>query len=129
MSGLNLTCHAVSVSNVVGIVGPSYSREAHVIAPFSKVIGIPVISHSATDPDLSNRNAYPNFYRTVASDFVVAAAHTTTIRVGALIKRLFKSPRVLSVAVSNTIIWLTVKRLLLNASLIALAPPAPNASF
>ncbi|CAF1240102.1 unnamed protein product [Rotaria sordida] len=74
MNALNITCHAVSVSNVVGIVGPTLSRESHVIAPFGETIGIPVISYSATDPDLSNKNAYSNFYRTVASDFAAAAA-------------------------------------------------------
>jgi ABC-type amino acid transport substrate-binding protein/ABC-type branched-subunit amino acid transport system substrate-binding protein len=68
INALDLTCQAISSSNIVGIVGPSLSREAHVIAAFAKTIGIPVISYSATDPDLSNRNAYPVFYRTVPSD-------------------------------------------------------------
>ncbi|CAF1078527.1 unnamed protein product [Rotaria sordida] len=74
MHALNITCHAVSVSNVVGIVGPGLSREAHVIAPFGEAVGIPVISYSATDPDLSDKYAYPNFHRTIVSDFVTAAA-------------------------------------------------------
>ncbi|CAF4140182.1 unnamed protein product, partial [Rotaria sordida] len=67
-------CHAISVSNVVGVVGPALSRETQVIAPFDEKLGIPVISYSATNPDLSDQNAYPNFHRTVASDFVAAAA-------------------------------------------------------
>ncbi|CAF5099657.1 unnamed protein product, partial [Rotaria sp. Silwood1] len=74
IDALNIACRAVSVSNVVGIVGPTVSRDAHVIAPFGEKIGIPVISHAATDPDLSDQNTYPNFYRTVASDFAAAAA-------------------------------------------------------
>ncbi|CAF1304880.1 unnamed protein product [Rotaria sordida] len=74
MYALDITCHAVSVSNVVGIVGPGLSRESYVIAPFGETIGIPVISYSATDPDLSDTKVYPNFYRTVASDFAAAAA-------------------------------------------------------
>ncbi|CAF4277989.1 unnamed protein product, partial [Rotaria sordida] len=49
-------------------------RETQVIAPFDEKLGIPVISYSATNPDLSDQNAYPNFHRTVASDFVAAAA-------------------------------------------------------
>ncbi|CAF4245027.1 unnamed protein product, partial [Rotaria sordida] len=67
-------CHAISVSNVVGVVGSWLSREAEVIAPFDEKLGIPIISYSATSPDLSDENAYPNFYRTVASDFVAAVA-------------------------------------------------------
>ena len=68
MNALDSTCTAVSSSNVIGIVGPTLSREAHVIAPFAKIIGLPVVSFGATDPDLSDRNAYPAFYRTVPSD-------------------------------------------------------------
>lgn len=68
MNALDNTCEAISLSNVVGIVGPPLSREAHIIAPFAKTIGIPVVSYSATDPDLASRNTYPAFYRTVPSD-------------------------------------------------------------
>ncbi|CAF4857125.1 unnamed protein product [Rotaria sp. Silwood1] len=74
IDALDVTCDAVSISNVVGIVGPELSREAHLIAPFGKKIGIPVISYSATDPDLSDKNTYPNFYRTVSSDDAAALA-------------------------------------------------------
>ncbi|CAF3473605.1 unnamed protein product [Rotaria sp. Silwood1] len=71
MSG---TCQAVSASNIVGIVGPVLSRETPIIAEFGERVGIPVISHAATDPDLSDRNAYPAFYRTVPSDNAAAIA-------------------------------------------------------
>lgn len=73
---LNDTCQAVSNSSVVGIVGPVLSRDAHIIAHFGKAIGIPVISYGATDPDLSDRDSYPAFHRTVASDSAAAVAIT-----------------------------------------------------
>ena len=65
---LRKTCLVVSASNVVGIVGPRLSREAHTIATFAGALGIPVVSYTATDPDLSSRNAYRSFYRTIPSD-------------------------------------------------------------
>ncbi|CAF5124887.1 unnamed protein product, partial [Rotaria sp. Silwood1] len=65
---------AASISNIVGIVGPVYSRESPIIADFGERVGIPVISYAATDPDLSDRNAYPAFYRTVPSDNAAATA-------------------------------------------------------
>ncbi|CAF4961597.1 unnamed protein product [Rotaria sp. Silwood1] len=74
IDAVNIACDALSTSNVVGIVGPYLSTEVQTIGPFAKKIGIPVISYSATDPDLSNRKIYPNFYRTVPSDDIAAAA-------------------------------------------------------
>ncbi|CAF3702163.1 unnamed protein product [Rotaria sp. Silwood1] len=74
IDALSKTCQALSYSNIVGIVGPGLSREAHLVADFGKTIGIPVISYSVTDPDLSNRNIYRNFYRTVPSDNSTALA-------------------------------------------------------
>ncbi|CAF1011721.1 unnamed protein product [Rotaria sordida] len=71
---LSKTCQILSYSNIVGIVGPGLSREAHLLAAFGKRIGIPVISYSVTDPDLSDRNAYPSFFRTVPSDNSTALA-------------------------------------------------------
>ncbi|CAF2825454.1 unnamed protein product [Rotaria sp. Silwood2] len=68
INALSKSCQAVSRSNIVGIIGPGLSREAHLIADFGKTIGIPVISFSVTDPDLSDHDAYPNFYRIVPSD-------------------------------------------------------------
>ena len=52
-------------SDVVGIVGPSSSSEADKTATFGETIDILVVSYSATDADLSSRNIYPAFYRTV----------------------------------------------------------------
>ncbi|CAF3761713.1 unnamed protein product [Rotaria sp. Silwood1] len=74
IDALSQTCNVLSSSNIVGIVGPVFSREAHLIAPFAARIGIPVISYGATDPDLSDRSLYPNFYRTVPSDKTAAKA-------------------------------------------------------
>ncbi|CAF3806890.1 unnamed protein product [Rotaria sp. Silwood1] len=73
---LDTACRDLTASNVVGIVGPSLSREAQLIAPLGDKIGIPVISYSATDSGLSNRTVYPNFYRTVPSDGIAALALT-----------------------------------------------------
>ncbi|CAF1037353.1 unnamed protein product [Rotaria sp. Silwood1] len=74
MGGLSSTCREIPNSNIVGIVGPAYSREAEVIAEFGASINIPVISYSATNPDLSDRSTYPTFYRTVSSDSAAALA-------------------------------------------------------
>ena len=74
IDALRSTCLAVSASNVVGIVGPELSREAHTIAAFCQNIGIPVVSYAATDADLSDRHSHPAFYRTVPSDRSAALA-------------------------------------------------------
>ncbi|CAF1612015.1 unnamed protein product [Rotaria sp. Silwood1] len=74
MIALRETCRSVSESNIVGIVGPELSREAILISPFSKLLGLPVISYSATDPELSDVTTYPNFYRTAPSDTIAASA-------------------------------------------------------
>ncbi|CAF3623469.1 unnamed protein product [Rotaria sp. Silwood1] len=71
---MSSTCQAISSSYIVGIVGPILSREAPIIAEFGERIGIPVISYAATDSDLSDRNTYPAFYRTVPSDNAAASA-------------------------------------------------------
>lgn len=71
---LKSTCSAISSSNIVGIVGPRMSGEAHVIAAFAGNIGIPVVSYIATDSDLSSKSAYPAFYRTIPSDMAAVLA-------------------------------------------------------
>ena len=68
MRALKNSCLMVSSSNIVGIVGPGLSREANIMAPFAETLGIPLISYGATDPDLSDRNVYPAFLRTIPSD-------------------------------------------------------------
>ena len=74
INAFRITCQTVTDSDTVGIVGPAYSREATEVAAFADRIGLPIISYSATDPDLSDHNAYPTFYRTVASDNAAAIA-------------------------------------------------------
>ena len=64
----------MSKSDIAGIIGPAFSQEAHVLATFAQVIGIPVISYGSTDPALSNSNAYSTFYRTIPSDNATALA-------------------------------------------------------
>ncbi|CAF1282241.1 unnamed protein product [Rotaria sordida] len=71
IGALRSTCQAVTTVNIIGIVGPAYSREASIIAAFAHSDNIPAISYAATEHDLSDRNVYPNFYRTVTSDAAV----------------------------------------------------------
>ena len=74
MGTMRNTCVAVSASNIAGIVGPGLSKEASVIALLAATLGIPAISYSATSYDVSNRNIYSAFYRTVPSDNTAALA-------------------------------------------------------
>ncbi|CAF1189131.1 unnamed protein product, partial [Rotaria sordida] len=74
IDALSGTCLSVSQSNIIGIVGPALSRETLLISPLCEKLGLPVISYSATDPDLSDITTYPNFYRTVPSDNTAASA-------------------------------------------------------
>ena len=76
MNTFSETCKEMSASDIVGIVGPVYSREARVLAPFAAKLGVPMISYGATDPELSDRSTYPTFYRTIASDNGTALAIT-----------------------------------------------------
>ncbi|CAF4078580.1 unnamed protein product [Adineta steineri] len=71
---LSNTCQIISSSNIIGIIGPAYSKESHFLAPFAEKIGIPIISYSSTDPKLSNHQIYPSFYRTISSDNLFALA-------------------------------------------------------
>ena len=61
------TCNAMSSSNIVGLVGPAYSREARFLSYIARRVGIISVSYAATSPDLS---AIGNgaFYRVVPSD-------------------------------------------------------------
>ncbi|CAF1452556.1 unnamed protein product [Didymodactylos carnosus] len=72
IAALGNSCRIMSTSKIVGIVDPVFSREARIGAAFANTIGIPVISYAATDPGLSDRNAFPAFYRTIPSDTTAA---------------------------------------------------------
>ena len=73
-STLEQTSVAVSGKNVIGIVGPEIADDTHDVSRFAQRIGIPMVSYSATNPTLSDRRMYPNFYRTVPSDYSTALA-------------------------------------------------------
>ncbi|UJR16836.1 hypothetical protein I4U23_003735 [Adineta vaga] len=66
------TCRFVTNSTIIGIVGPALSRESQYLSPFLGKIGIPLISYSSTDSQLSDRNTYSSFYRLVPSDNIAA---------------------------------------------------------
>ncbi|UJR06889.1 hypothetical protein I4U23_011178 [Adineta vaga] len=74
IDGLSEICQIISNYNINGIIGPGFSRETSIIANFAEKINIPIISYSATNSELSDHNAYPNFYRTVPSDNAAALA-------------------------------------------------------
>ncbi|CAF1099422.1 unnamed protein product [Adineta ricciae] len=74
IDALSSTCHMLSDSNIVGIVGPALSRETPIVADFAAKIGIPVVSYAATAPELSSRKVYPTLYRTIPSDYSAALA-------------------------------------------------------
>ena len=66
MITIDHACQTVSKSNVVGLIGPAYSREARYIASFAYRLGIIGVSYSATSFDLSNID-HGGFFRVVPS--------------------------------------------------------------
>lgn len=52
-------------NNVSVVIGPRYSKSAEQISPLFELTKVPFISYRATGSDLSNRNSFPYFYRTV----------------------------------------------------------------
>ncbi|KAJ0963875.1 hypothetical protein J5N97_028997 [Dioscorea zingiberensis] len=54
-------------NNIVAIVGPQCSFLAHLIAPISNELQVPLLSYGATDPTISSLQ-YPYFVRTTLSD-------------------------------------------------------------
>uniref|UniRef100_A0A1I8I1E6 G_PROTEIN_RECEP_F3_4 domain-containing protein n=1 Tax=Macrostomum lignano TaxID=282301 RepID=A0A1I8I1E6_9PLAT len=53
---------------VPGVIGPATTDSAVSLAPLLNDFGIPLVSYSASGPGLSDRSAYPNFFRTIPSD-------------------------------------------------------------
>ena len=53
---------------VIGVIGPGYSYEAVHITPFLNLFEIPLISYSATSPELSEKDEFEYFSRTATSD-------------------------------------------------------------
>ncbi|CAF1453125.1 unnamed protein product, partial [Adineta steineri] len=74
LDAVRSVCQALTNSNIVGIVGPELSSETPIIAEYGEKVGIPIVSYSATDPDLFNRSIYPAFYGTVPSDSAATIA-------------------------------------------------------
>ncbi|CAF1651548.1 unnamed protein product, partial [Didymodactylos carnosus] len=74
LSILDHTCQKVTQMTITGIVGPAYSSEVRFIAPYTSRIGLPLISYSATNPDLSDTSMYSSFYRLAPSDSNLALA-------------------------------------------------------
>lgn len=71
---VNGICNELYHGNLLGIVGSPFSSQAPVTAEYAKDIGIPTVTYSATNPDLSNRIAYSALYRMVPSDTAAAIA-------------------------------------------------------
>ncbi|XP_033632545.1 metabotropic glutamate receptor 2-like [Asterias rubens] len=59
---------------LLGIVGTSKSATSMVAAQATNLYGIPMVSYSATSVELSNKNRFPFFLRTVPSDKFQAQA-------------------------------------------------------
>lgn len=53
---------------VIGVIGPGYSFEAVHVTPFLELFEIPLISFSATSPQLSDKSKFEYFSRTIPPD-------------------------------------------------------------
>jgi branched-chain amino acid transport system substrate-binding protein len=53
--------------SIVAVVGPSFSGETNAAGPIFEQAGVPFVSPSATNPDLSDQG-WTHFFRTVATD-------------------------------------------------------------
>jgi branched-chain amino acid transport system substrate-binding protein len=62
-----LANQAAGDPEVLAVVGPAFSGETAAAGPIYEEAGLPFISPSATNPDLS-QNGWTNFFRTVATD-------------------------------------------------------------
>lgn len=68
MSTFSLFLDAFRGANISGIVGPSDSGVAVIVAAWASTVGVPVVSYSATAPSLGILSDYPTFLRVVADD-------------------------------------------------------------
>lgn len=66
--------------NVSGIIGPPYSRDAVLISAWAALVGVPVVSYSATAPSLGSPTAYPTFLRVVSDDSSAIAAAVSLLK-------------------------------------------------
>lgn len=58
---------AAGDDEVIAVIGPAFSGESAAAGPIYEQAGLPMISPSATNPDLS-QNGWTNWFRTVATD-------------------------------------------------------------
>ena len=62
-----LANQAAGDETVLAVIGPAFSGESAAAGPIYEQAGLPMISPSATNPDLS-QNGWTNWFRTVATD-------------------------------------------------------------
>ena len=62
------------VSRVAGVVGPYSSPEAISVTDLMRLFEVPVVSYSATSPQLSDKDRFPYFLRTTPSDRISSRA-------------------------------------------------------
>ncbi|GAB5366876.1 hypothetical protein AAMO2058_001181600 [Amorphochlora amoebiformis] len=62
------TIELIFRKNVVGFVGPHGSAASKSVAPISSVAKAPMISYGGTSDELSDKEAYPQFFRTIPRD-------------------------------------------------------------
>ena len=53
---------------ISGMMGPTSSDDSKLLAKFAETRHLPYISYTASAPELSDAEMYPNFMRTVAQD-------------------------------------------------------------
>lgn len=61
-------CGVATTQALAGIVGPIYSRDAMLVAPWGAMVGLPMVSYGATSALLSDSTAYTTMMRSVPSD-------------------------------------------------------------
>lgn len=74
-----LATQAIGDENVIGIVGPAFSGESDTAGPIFAEGGLPTISASATNPDLS-QNGWDTFQRVLGNDATQGPAAATYIQ-------------------------------------------------
>ena len=73
-----LATQAIGDDSVIGIVGPAFSGESDTAGPIFSEGGLPTISASATNPDLS-QNGWDTFHRVLGNDASQGPAAATYI--------------------------------------------------
>ncbi|SOC50638.1 amino acid/amide ABC transporter substrate-binding protein, HAAT family [Blastococcus aggregatus] len=73
-----LATQAIGDDSVIGIVGPAFSGESDTAGPIFAEGGLPTISASATNPDLS-QNGWDTFHRVLGNDASQGPAAATYI--------------------------------------------------